>query len=290
MLNKLSENVFYIAGRTNVGVITLSKNECIIIDSGIDEDYGRKILKILSSNNFKVKALINTHAHADHIGGNKIIYDRINVRICSSLGEKPFIEKPLLEPLYLYSAYPPKILRNKLFMADPTPVYEILENDFNNLKIIKLPGHSLDMIGIVYENVAFIADSLFSKEILEKHLIPYHLNVKQALETIESLKKLKNLIYLPSHGAPIKNIEELIEINISAIMKIRGFILNELSTNPKRFDELIKIIIRKTSSKINNIGQYFLIKSALLSYISWFDEENLIEMSIIDGVPMISLK
>ena len=62
MLNKISENVFYIAGRTNIGVITLSKNECIIIDSGIDEDHGRKILKVLSSNNLKIKALINTHA------------------------------------------------------------------------------------------------------------------------------------------------------------------------------------------------------------------------------------
>ncbi|MEM2929114.1 MAG: MBL fold metallo-hydrolase [Nitrososphaerota archaeon] len=290
MLNKLSENVFYIAGRTNIGVITLSKNECMVIDSGIDEDYGKKILKILSSNNFKIKALINTHAHADHIGGNKIIYDRTNVKICSSFGEKPFIEKPLLEPLYLYSAYPPKILRSKLFMADPIPVHEVLENNFNNLKIIKLPGHSLDMIGIVYENVAFIADALFSKEILEKHLIPYHLNIKQALETIENLKKLKNLIYLPSHGIPTKKIEELIETNISIIMKIRDHILNELSNNPKSIDELVKIIIQKTSNKINNIGQYFLLKSTLLSYISWFDEEGLIEMQIIDNVPIISLK
>lgn len=290
MLNKLSENFFYIPGRTNIGVITLPKNECIIIDSGIDEEYGRKILKIISSNNLKIKALINTHAHADHIGGNKIIYDKTNIKIYSSLKEKPFIENTLLEPLYLYSAYPPKILRNKLFMANSTPVHEVLENDFNNLQIIKLPGHSLDMIGIIYENVAFIADALFSKEILEKHLIPYHLNVEQALETTENLKILKNLIFLPSHGFPTKNIEELIEINVSAIMKIRNLILNELSTNPKSFDELIKILIQKTLNKINNIGQYFLIKSALLSYISWFYEENLIEMQIVDSVPVISLK
>jgi glyoxylase-like metal-dependent hydrolase (beta-lactamase superfamily II) len=290
MLNKISENVFYIAGRTNIGVITLSKNECIIIDSGIDEDYGRKILKVLSSNNLKIKALINTHAHADHIGGNKIIYERTKMKIYSSLGEKPFIEKPLLEPLYIYGAYPPKMLRSKLFMAEPTPIHEILENSFNDLKIIKLPGHSLDMIGIIYENVAFIADALFSKEILEKHLIPYHLNVKQALETIENLKKLKNLIYLPSHGVPTKNIEELIEINTSAIMKLKNFIIEELRISPKSIDELTKIIIQKTSNKINNVGQYFLIKSALLSYISWFDEENVIEISIIDNVPIISLK
>lgn len=134
MLNKLSENVFYIAGRTNIGVITSSKNECIIIDSGINENYGRRILKILSSNNLKIKALINTHAHADHIGGNKIIYERTNVKIYSSFGEKPFIENPLLEPLYLYGAFPPKMLRNKLFMAEPTPIYDILENDFDGLK------------------------------------------------------------------------------------------------------------------------------------------------------------
>ncbi|MEM1574508.1 MAG: hypothetical protein QXF09_04250 [Nitrososphaerota archaeon] len=116
------------------------------------------------------------------------------------------------------------------------------------------------------------------------------LNVKKALETIENLKILKNLIFLPSHGFPTKNIEELIEINVSAIMKIRNLILNELSTNSKSFDELIKIVIKKTLNKVNNIGQYFLIKSVLLSYISWFDEENLIEVQIIDNASVISLK
>lgn len=289
MLNKLSENVFYIAGRTNIGVITSSKNECIIIDSGIDENYGRRILKILSSNNLKIKALINTHAHADHIGGNKIIYERTNVKIYSSFGEKPFIENPLLEPLYLYGAFPPKMLRNKLFMAEPTPIYDILENDFDGLKIIKIPGHSIDMIGILYENVAFIADALFSKEILEKHIIPYHLNIKQAIETIKNLKELKNLLCIPSHGSPSKDIEELIEVNFSTIMKIRNIIIEELNIKNKTIEELIKNIIQRTLIKINNTGQYSLIRSAILSYLSWLEEENILEIQISNNLPMVFL-
>ncbi len=289
MLNRLSENVFYIAGRTNIGVITSSKNECIIIDSGIDENYDKRILNILSSNNLKIKALINTHAHADHIGGNKIIYERTNVKIYSSFEEKPFIENPLLEPLYLYGAFPPKMLRNKLFMAEPTPVYDILENDFDGLKIIKIPGHSIDMIGILYENIAFIADALFSKEILEKHIIPYHLNIKQAIETIENLKELKNLLCIPSHGSPSKNIEELIEVNLSTIMKIRNIIIEELNIKNKTIEELIKNIIQRILIKINNTGQYSLIRSAILSYLSWLEEENILEIQISDNSPMVCI-
>lgn len=46
-LQKLSDNVYVVLGRTNAGVLVIDNNECVIVDTGIDEDSGRRILNAI---------------------------------------------------------------------------------------------------------------------------------------------------------------------------------------------------------------------------------------------------
>ncbi len=46
-LQRLSDNVYVVIGRTNAGVLVIDNNECVIIDTGIDEDSGRRILNAI---------------------------------------------------------------------------------------------------------------------------------------------------------------------------------------------------------------------------------------------------
>ena len=79
-MTELIPGVFVIPGVTNVGVITDSKkSEIYLIDTGRTEDQGLQMFEVLQKKfpEYKIKAIINTHAHADHTGANYSEKDRL---------------------------------------------------------------------------------------------------------------------------------------------------------------------------------------------------------------------
>lgn len=74
------------------------------------------------------KAIVNTHSHADHCGGNRYIKERTGATIYASEIESAIIQYPLLEPLYLFSgASPLRDLRNKFLMAQSSSVDHVIK-------------------------------------------------------------------------------------------------------------------------------------------------------------------
>ena len=127
-LIKVGEKTYYIKNATNIGIYKVDDNNVYLIDSGNDKDAGKKILKIIEENNWKVKGIITTHSNADHIGGNKIIQDRTNCEILANNIERSFTENPILEPSFLYGGYPFKELRNKFLLAKESITKSIEKN------------------------------------------------------------------------------------------------------------------------------------------------------------------
>lgn len=66
-LIQLSEHDYYIDCPAKIGLIKASDNEVVLIDSGNDKDAGKKVCRILESKGWNLKAIFNTHSHADHI-------------------------------------------------------------------------------------------------------------------------------------------------------------------------------------------------------------------------------
>ena len=88
----LSKGVSVLRLGTNIGFISRGNGECIVIDTGIDNDYGRQILMIISQLRCKDIFIINTHSHADHIGGNNYLYKKLGVKIYAHPREINFIK------------------------------------------------------------------------------------------------------------------------------------------------------------------------------------------------------
>lgn len=273
-LVKVGEKTYYIKNPTNIGIYKIDEENVYLIDSGNDKDAGKKILKIIDEQGWKVKGIITTHSNADHIGGNKVIQDRTNCPIYAYNIEKCITEYPILEPSFLYGGYPFKELRNKFLMAKESKVMQIDNNLPDGLEYyIVLKGHFFDMIGIkTDDDVYFLADSLFSEETITKYHLFFIYDVKEYLNTLDYLSTLKGNIFIPSHCEDTNDISYLIEINKNKIKEIIEKIYNACEKE-MTFERILKYIFDEYNLVMNE-NQYVLIGSTIKSYLSYLHDEN----------------
>ena len=272
-LVRVGEKTYYIKNATNIGIYKIDETQVYLIDTGNDKDAGKKILKIIDEQGWKVKGIITTHSNADHIGGNKVIQDRTNCTILAYNIEKSFTEFPILESSFLYGGYPFKDIRNKFLLAKESVVTPIENNLPDGLEFFTLKGHFFDMIGIkTSDNVYFLADSLFSKETITKYHLFFIYDVREFLNTLDYLNTLNGNLYIPSHCEATNNISSLIELNRNKVQEIIDKIYN-VCEKEMSFEEILKYIFDEYNLTMN-ANQYVLVGSTIRSYLSYLLDEN----------------
>ena len=272
-LVRVGEKTYYIKNATNIGIYKIDETQVYLIDTGNDKDAGKKILKIIDEQGWKVKGIITTHSNADHIGGNKVIQDRTNCTILAYNIEKSFTEFPILESSFLYGGYPFKDIRNKFLLAKESVVTPIENNLPDGLEFFTLKGHFFDMIGIkTSDNVYFLADSLFSKETITKYHLFFIYDVREFLNTLYYLNTLNGNLYIPSHCEATNNISSLIELNRNKVQEIIDKIYN-VCEKEMSFEEILKYIFDEYNLTMN-ANQYVLVGSTIKSYLSYLLDEN----------------
>lgn len=278
-LVKITDKTYYIKNAANIGVYLADGNGAYLIDTGNDKDAGKKILKILSEQGWEVKGVINTHSHADHIGGNSVLQERTGCRIYAHGIERCFTEFPVLEPSFLYGGYPHSALKNKFLCAKESEVLEIEGNTPDGLEYFDLKGHSFDMIGIrTDDDIYFIADSVFSEETISKYHLFFLCDVKECLATLDYLDTLSAKLFVPSHGEPTDDITHLTRLNRDKIAEITGVIL-DYCASPHTFEDILAHIFDHYSLTMNT-NQNVLIGCTVRSYISYLCDEGKIAVEL----------
>ncbi|MDR1781504.1 MAG: MBL fold metallo-hydrolase [Bacilli bacterium] len=273
-------NTYCIEQKTNIGLI-INDNKVILIDSGNDKDAGRKLRQLLEKQNLTIDYIINTHSNADHIGANAYLINQYNCKAYTYNREVFLTQYPDLEPAILYGGFPTKEMKNKFLMAKPSSIENIKQIN-NDIEYFEVPGHYLDMIAIKSnDNVIFLGDCLFSKEIITKYHLFYIYDIKAYLETLDKLIMMNNekkFIFVPSHGLISDNIKDVIELNKNKIYEIINLILSLLE-NKITFDTLLKKVMDYYHLTLD-LNQYLLVGSTIRNYLSYLSNENKINFVI----------
>ncbi len=131
--------------------------EAVVIDPGDDAP---EILKIIREKGLKVKFIINTHAHFDHVGANRAIKE--------ATGAELLMHKADAAVLATASSQSRSFGMNPVSSPEPDRFLkhgDVITAGEVSLKVLHTPGHTPGGISLLEEGLVFTGDSLFAGSI-----------------------------------------------------------------------------------------------------------------------------
>jgi len=147
----------------NTYIIWDSNNIAAIIDPGNSNNLENTMIKkFISENNLKLSRLLLTHAHIDHIMGNKFIFDEYGL-LPEVHPDDVFFIDALMQTASMYGVNCEESPKAEKFLADN----QLIELGELSIKCIHTPGHSPGSITFYFEKekVMISGDVLFNGSI-----------------------------------------------------------------------------------------------------------------------------
>jgi glyoxylase-like metal-dependent hydrolase (beta-lactamase superfamily II) len=287
---ELTQRVKMIAGAVNIGLVMTSEG-MVAVDTGLDKRAGKSVLKVAEQLGMRVCAIVNTHAHADHFGGNAAILAQAEVTVYAPKAEADVIRRPRFEPEYLWQgAAPFEALRNKFLLADASPVHVELQGGQTfaigdvEFQCVPLPGHAHGQLGIRVDGVFFAADGYFDPPVVDKHGLPYMVNYTETLESAKSIPAVDAEWVVPGHGVPTKDASEsvayLVDRHKSAYAKVLQLVRGE----PLGLDAMVQRMCDAFQLTPSNPGSWLLIRTTVGAYVAEAVEQGFICVAVDNGV------
>lgn len=227
-LIQCAESTYYLKCFANTGVYYLGNGEVILIDSCDHKKSYTDLDAQLEERGWRVKLIINTHAHVDHIFGDRFFKEKYGCEVCSSRIESHMTDISDIEGRIYFNAVP--INRQNNYFFKPVSTFSKPLSDVKlpeGFEILPLPGHTFSMIGVkTPDNVWFLGDAVLSKGTFESYKLPFFFDVNESIKTQKMLTSLKGKLFVPSHSPACEDIAPLALYNADCLEKLKDYFLS----------------------------------------------------------------
>ena len=274
MLTQLGERVFVITGGVNVGAILAGDGTAILVDAGVSETNGKKVLKAVREElQREVSAILTTHGHADHFGANAAIVKRTGARVFAPALDEAVLRYPLLQASSLYGgADPLDSLRTGFLLGHASPVDELIHPGRLNVggvefEVIGLAGHSMNQVGLLFDDVFFCADVVLPESVLAKYRIPYLYSVTDHLRALDTAAAVACRWAVPGHGPIVESLSALIELNRQLVLDVASTI-TEICTQEQTAESLLGQVLRVFEAPVSDAAGFYLLQPTIFAFLS----------------------
>lgn len=273
----LSERVVYLPGGVNCALVLGEGNRAVVVDSGQDKAYGRDLRRACEALGVTPVAIVNTHAHADHFGGNAYLLRQFpEIVVYAPPFEASIIRAPYLEPVYLFhGARPPRELTTKWLQAEASPVHVELEpGPFEIAGIafeaIDTSGHAHRQLALRVDDVLLAADAFFGDAVLEKYGLPFGQDIGGQVTALETVRNSGARVALPGHGDPSADLDRSIAANRAAIATAADAV--ERSCQGVSSEDVLVAACEALNVELSDLPRYHLNLCTVSAYLTYLRE------------------
>ena len=273
-LTELASGVSFLASAVNSLVVENGRGGALIVDTGLDDSHARKLLAALAERGLTPSAILNTHSHADHHGGNAFMLKRFpDLPIYAPPLEAAIIKHPLLEPLYLFGACPPPELQSKFLLAPASPAQPIAAGQHTlggaEVELIDIAGHAVQMFAVRVGAVLYAADGLFGPESLQKHPLTFCADSAAQKASAQRLGALAGVeVVLVGHGAPTTDLAELVRVNLAAYERTTSAVEQAIAGRAASVDDVLAEVCRLLELEMTQASAVVLNRAVISAHLT----------------------
>lgn len=273
-LQHVLNNVYYLPGASNIGLVIGEGQQALLIDTGVGERSGRQLLQLLEERGLHLVAILNTHGHGDHVGGNAYLVEHTGARVYAPLHDGIVLRYPVWGTLCTFGGAEPIVELSVPRFAPHSCAVDVTVSEGEvevagvRVQVVPLPGHTGTHTGYIVDNVFFIGDILAGAAELANAPVSYAYSITKRLASLEKLRHYSCAYYVLGHGAVERDIGPLIERNIAQLNDVIEFIKNVLARGGAEANELLLAVCAHYGITIRNVREYYMLYPTLHAFLS----------------------
>lgn len=276
-----------VTGSMHIPFYKLKSGEIVLMDSGFPHE-GDEIQAALEAEGLRVRAILTSHVHYDHVGNHTRFRTAYGAEVYMSAYDAGIAQTPLTLQACFYAnsvseieaTYPYMVCRADHTLPAETGTVTIDEATFT---ILHLPGHSHCHWGYVTpDEVAYVGDLLMGEADLEATSLLFGQDWRETLRSIDRLCTTDFRAYILAHSDVAEDVQTLARRNREAILGQMEWVLSFLKDWKSR-QEVTALMIRERCRRVDK-ARVRMISRFAAAALNYLEDTGALEFQVEDGV------